>query len=64
MENDWINNKKPPNEEWVEVLGGDGEIKIAMAVYGRDGTLPHWETKDGLHCHPSRFNRWRKIKAE
>jgi hypothetical protein len=63
MENDWINGVKPPNEEWVEVLSGSGEVQTAKAVYGRDGTLPHWETKDGLHCHPSRFNSWRPINA-
>lgn len=61
MEREWINGRKPPNEEWVEVLSGDGKVNEAMAYYGRDGYSPHWRLRDGSCCHPSRFNSWRPI---
>jgi len=57
----WIDDA-PPNEKWVEVLDGQ-EILIAKAIYGRDGMLPHWKTKDGYHCAPDRFCKWREIKG-
>jgi hypothetical protein len=60
--NTWCNaESKPPNEIWVEVLD-KSEVVEAMAFYGRDGYLPHWQLRNGTSCHPSRFNKWRHKK--
>ncbi len=56
-------NDKPPNEVWVAVKNGD-EVLEAMAIYGRDGCLPHWRQRNGPAHHPSRFNRWRELKTD
>src|SRR5688572_11059964 len=37
---------KPPNERPVEVERG-GRIVTATAIWGRDGTHPHWKLEDG-----------------
>ena len=63
MDREWINDRKPPNETWVEVMRGNGEILEAMAVYGRDGMRPHWRTREGHACDPSQFNRWRLLDS-
>lgn len=66
--NEWRNDK-PPNETWVEVMDGDDVIE-AMAVFGRDGYLPHWRLRNESQsfaktfCHPSRFNMWREIPSQ
>lgn len=57
------NYTAPPNEVVVEVES-DGKIIQVMAVYGRDGVLPHWSTKDGDKVWGHRqFDRWRSIDA-
>lgn len=53
---------KPPNEQVVEVEYGRKIIKV-KAIWGRDGTLPHWEAVDGVRLwSPNMFKRWRLVK--
>lgn len=49
---------KPPNEQWVEAER-DGTVVTARAIWGRDGTLPHWEMEGGILISPQEFLRWR-----
>lgn len=57
---DWQTGK-PPNEKVVEVEADDAGIIRVRAIWGRDGTLPHWESEDGDSVwHPSAFSRWRE----
>jgi hypothetical protein len=51
--------KTPPNEVWVHTK----EYGRAKAVYGREGTLPHWETESGLHLEPRAITEWEEIDA-
>lgn len=54
----------PPNEQVVEVEYG-GKIIRVRAIWGRDGTLPHWEEENRNRLwHPSAFQRWRPISAD
>ena len=59
MINNW-QYTKPPNEKWVEVEY-NAEIVKAKAIWGRDGTLPHWELANGILIEPHAFNRWREL---
>lgn len=53
---------KPPNETLVEVEHKERGVIRARAIWGRDGTLPHWESEDrGILWSPNAFNRWRSI---
>jgi len=53
---------KPPNEQPVEVELPDGRIIEAMAIYGREGTLPHWQLVQFNELRsPGTFRRWRPI---
>lgn len=53
---------KPPNETLVEVEDDQGRIVRARAIWGRDGTLPHWQSENAdTRWHPSAFGRWRKV---
>lgn len=61
MMSDWVIDRRPPNEIWVEVKDGDKIIE-AMAFYGRDGYLPHWQTRDGSCYEQRAFREWRCIK--
>ena len=55
---------QPPNEVLVEVEEGKKIIRV-MAFYGRDGTRPHWRTKNGSRAWPvSAFSRWREIEMK
>ena len=58
---DWETGK-PPNEELVEVEVNGSSIE-AMAIYGRDGVLPHWETQHGK-WPADKFRRWRRIEKQ
>ena len=58
QEKEWQTGK-PPNEQVVEVEDGKRIIRV-RAIWGRDGTLPHWESEDrDTLWHPSAFSRWR-----
>lgn len=53
---------KPPNEE-VVIVEYKGKLIKVLAIWGRDGTLPHWESEGrNSHWHPSAFSRWRLLK--
>lgn len=55
---DW-QTSKPPNEQLVEVEY-NGQVIRVRAIWGRDGTRPHWEDEDKNRLwSPSAFNRWR-----
>jgi len=55
-------SEKPPNEVLVEVEHDNYGIIRVRAIWGRDGTLPHWEMEDkSIVWGPNAFNRWRKI---
>lgn len=59
---DWRDGK-PPNEQIVEVEDEDGRTIRVMAIWGRDGTLPHWESEDrNTHWNVSAFTRWRQTQ--
>jgi hypothetical protein len=50
---------KPPNETLVEAELNGGIIRV-RAIWGRDGTLPHWESEDrSTVWSVQRFGRWR-----
>jgi len=52
---------KPPNEEVVEVKRGRQIIRV-RAMWGRDGSLPHWEAEDrSVLWSPNTFTRWRRV---
>lgn len=54
---------KPPNEVIVEALSYEGKVHHVMAFYGRDGTRPHWRTKDGSEQYPvDYFTKWREVR--
>jgi carbon storage regulator len=57
----------PPNEVLVEVDDPDhagGYIHV-MAIYGGDGTRPHWRSEDGDQLWPvGTFLRWRPLQPE
>lgn len=60
-ENTWT-TRKPPNEEWVEVRDGpQGELIEVMAVYGREGSKPHWKDRQGRLFPPDAFRCWRPL---
>ncbi len=62
MSLEWRSDK-PPNEQWVEVKKGRHALK-ARAIWGRDGTLPHWEDCKWT-CYPvSAFAQWRPFPAD
>lgn len=49
----------PPNEQVVEVEWNGFIIRV-RSIYGRDGTLPHWESEDrDTLWTPNAFDRWR-----
>jgi hypothetical protein len=52
------NTTPPPDGKWVEVKDG----KLAKAVWGRDGVLPHWELEDGTCVSARYYNKWREPK--
>lgn len=57
----------PPNEVLVEVDDPDhaGGVITAMAIFGRDGTRPHWRSEDGDKLWPAEtFLRWRPLQQE
>ena len=50
---------KPPHRELVEVLHNGRVIRV-RAIWGCDGTLPHWESEDeDTLWHHSAFHEWR-----
>jgi hypothetical protein len=55
-------SEKPPSETLVEVKDDERGIIRVRAIWGRDGTLPHWESEDrGILWSPNAFKRWRPI---
>lgn len=61
--NEWQMGK-PPNEVVVEVEGDNTIIRV-RAIWGHDGTLPHWESEDRDTLYaPSAFSRWRSVEVK
>jgi hypothetical protein len=55
------NYGKPPSDQIVEVEYKGAVIRV-RAIWGRDGTLPHWESEDrDTLWSVSAFYRWRAI---
>jgi hypothetical protein len=60
MDKPWQSGK-PPNEQLVEVED-DGRVIRVRAIWGRDGTRPHWESEDrDTLWEPFAFKRWRVV---
>ena len=62
MSDEWRYGR-PPNEEIVEAqLFSNDSILRLKAIYGRDGTRPHWTSEDEKMCwSPQSVRRWRPI---
>ena len=58
------NTGKPPNDQVIEVEYEGGIIRV-RAIWGRDGTLPHWASENRQTLwHSSAFTRWRPVNLE
>lgn len=60
IERPWIYDK-PPNETDVEVEH-NGRVIVVRAIWGREGTLPHWRGNDGSCYGVRMFQRWRRCE--
>jgi len=57
MEDDIV----PPNEVTV-LVKYEGKWIKGKAIWGRDGTRPHWELENGISIEPKGIRQWRLLE--